>query len=242
MSSSKLWLSLVVCAVACGGSSFSSGDATGGTGATSSGGDTTADGGSATTSGGQLGSSGHTGRAGSSGKAGSSAGGSTSSGGDTSAAGTSVSSGGDAVTLGGGDAGGGVNGGGAGGAMNGGAGGTVGSGGGSAGTGGAVDCSQTGMLWENYLALVDKAKVCDLKVDGQCTSNSNIVNYGDCPIPVNSKSLYFDQARKALDTWKGSGCTFKITMCLAQAGVLTCQSDGSNSLTGTCGYSPIVAQ
>ena len=239
MSSSKLWLSLVVCVVACGGSSFHSGDASGGsdgTGATGTGGDVT-------TSGGQLGSSGNTGHAGTSSQAGSNNGGGASSGGDTSAAGTTVSSGGDIsiggdVAVGGSD-GGGVNGGGGG--VSGG--GTGGSSGGSGGTDGTVDCSSTGMLWVNYLALVNKAKVCNLQVDGQCTANSNIVTQANCPIPVNSKSEFYDEARKALDAWKSAGCTFKLTMCQAQVGVLGCQptSDGT-AATGTCGYAPIVAQ
>lgn len=237
MSSSKLWLSLVVCVVACGGSSFQSGDAAGGnggTGATSTGGD-------ATTSGGQVGSSGHTGHAGGTGKAGSSSGGTSAAGdtglgGDTSVAGTSVSAGGD-VSVGGGAEGGGMNGGGIGGTGT-----TIG---GSGGTGGTVDCSDAGMLWQNYLALVDKAKVCDVKVDGQCTANSNIVNQGDCAIPVNSKSEYFDQARKALDAWQSAGCTFKRTMCQAPIGTLSCipnSNTGVSSTVGTCGYTPIVTQ
>jgi len=228
MSSSKLWSALVVCAVACGGGTFhSSDDGNGGVGATSSGGDAS--------TGGQVGSSGGAGQSGSVGAGGTDSGGSTSAGGDAGTAGTGVSSGG-GVSVGGG------NGGGTAGATAGGSGGSSGgvNGGGSGGT---VDCSETGKLWTDYLALVAKAKICDLKITGECTSNSNIVTQGNCPIPVNSKGEYYDPARKALDAWRSAGCTFKITMCQAQIGTLGCQASTDPSVTsGTCGYSPIVAQ
>jgi hypothetical protein len=242
MNTSKLWSALVVCCIACGSSFHSNdastgGDGNGGSGGTdvSSGGDTSSAG---TSTGGKTGTGGH-GHGGSTSTAGStSAGGVIGVGGDVSIAG-SVSAGG-VIGVGGnvGVAGGFT--GGSTGISGGPSGGAAGSNpaGGSGGSG-ATDCTTSGMLWTTYMDLVDKSVLCDAALMGQCVATSNIVSYGNCPIPVNQKSQYYSAAKNALQNWKNAGCTFKISMCLAQ-GSPTCQL--GTDTAATCKSNPIVTQ
>ncbi len=179
MLKTSAWLVAVTWCVACG-SSFS--------GAGGSGGDSSA---------GKAGdaSSG----AGNTGDAGDASGGTVAQAG----AGTGGASGGAVGVAGGSSAGAGGSVAGAGGSSAG-AGGTSGAAAGSGGSAGA-DC---GKLQTDYLAAVEKARVCDKGATDECSTSSSFPSACGCPILVNSKSEYTALAKKAQKAMDDSGCHY----------------------------------
>ncbi|HYQ43458.1 MAG TPA: hypothetical protein VER11_15865 [Polyangiaceae bacterium] len=94
---------------------------------------------------------------------------------------------------------------------------TAGSGGTVAGTGGGAAGDQCTKLKLQYQNALEKARVCDQDLVGECSPSSTVEPLGcGCPVLVNAKSEYADTAKNARQAYLDAKCV-EGTVCPAIA-------------------------
>lgn len=87
------------------------------------------------------------------------------------------------------------------------AGGTAGKGGATAGAAGANGGDQCAKLKQQYQNAVEKARLCDEALTGECSPSSTVQPLScGCPVLVNSRSEYVDAAKNARQAYLDAKC------------------------------------
>jgi hypothetical protein len=92
------------------------------------------------------------------------------------------------------------------------------------------------MLRNTYLADLDKARICEPAVAGECSSSSTLPGACGCAVFVNSKSAFTDKARADQKAIDAAGCHYAVcgVACVAFPGVACSPDTSSTSMSYVC--------
>jgi|GEM_PF-985768 len=122
-----------------------------------------------------------------------------------------------------------------GGAGNGGGGGAGTGGGALGGSGGTPPVDDCAALREQYSAVVEKARVCEPNMKDECSASSTLNSIGcGCPIFVNPKSEYVEQAKKIYRSYQDAKCVDDVAC--AQVACLPVVSANCARVAGSSSY------